>query len=131
MVKAALLGGGKPCVYPVVERLLGVVSPEPASLLLSPLEERVFLSALPPRSTHPLLLGAVPVRPPGGTEKVMWTRAQVSFRPYPPLFFATGTLLSSNCVLTRICNVNSTACLVEIGEFVSTFGHDYIPSSSV
>lgn len=84
-------------------------SPESGSLLLSPLEECVFLSALPPSSTHPLSLRAVPVWPPSGTEMIMWTRAQVSFRPYPPFFFfATRTLLSSNCVLTRIWNVNST-----------------------
>lgn len=90
MVKAALLGGGKPCVYPRVECPYGVASPGPASLLLSPLEECVSCLPFLPRLPTPLLLGAVPVWPPGGTEKVMWTRAQVSFRPYPPLFLQQG-----------------------------------------
>ena len=53
-------------------------SPESGSLLLSPLEECVFLSALPPSSTHPLSLRAVPVWPPSGTEMIMWTRALAS-----------------------------------------------------
>ena len=47
MVKVALLGGEKLCVYPRVECPYGVASPGSASLLLSSLEECAFLSALP------------------------------------------------------------------------------------
>lgn len=44
--------------------------------------------------------------------RFLWTRTHVSFRPFPS-FSWTRTLLSSNSVLTRIWNVNSTVCLIE------------------
>lgn len=100
-------------------------------LLLTPLEAYGFLCSSP-GYTPPLLLGLFPVWPLGQTEK---TEAHVDpcsgqFQAFPSLS-CTRTVISSNCVLTRIWNVNNTVCLIEIGAFGSTFALDYIPSSFV
>lgn len=116
-------------MYPRVECPYGVASAESASLLLSSLEECAFLSALPspvyppPYHLEPSLFG-LPVERRRLCGPVLRSVSGLTL-----LFFATRTLLSSNCVLTRIWNVNSTVCLIEIEEFVSTFGLDYMPSS--
>ena len=94
-------------MYPRVECLYGVASPESGSLLLSPLEECVFLSALPPPSTTPYHLEpslfGLPVERRRLCGPVLRSASGLTL-----LFFATRTLLFSNCVLTRIWNVNST-----------------------
>lgn len=86
MVKVALLGGEKLCVYPRGRMSLWGGFSESASLLLSSLEECAPLCPSFPRLPTSLSLGAVPVWSPGGTETVM-DSCSGRFQALPSFFF--------------------------------------------